>query len=367
MNKKLSTFEAFSILIMLTINTILLDLPKYALEQTGTGSIVNCIYIGSFVFIFLIIFNKLFKNFPTWDILDISNFLGGKLLRTLIGLLFLFILFISICNSLAQVSVMLKTVYFEKSPMLYILLFFIFGILICNLNGFSAVKNSICFYLPIAILTLLFVFKSRINGFSLLKMTPILGYSYESTFFNGFSNIFIFTNILTMYFLLPFLENFKNFKKITIGSFIISWILFLLTMIALLTSYPFDNISADINSIYILTRRTELSAFIQRSDGIFVFTCILAFLSYLSFVLYLITHIIKKIFNLENEKRITYSVIPFILGLTYFFTLNNFYKFNGTNIFKYAFILTVFIICFFILIFSSIKKNSTHSNFKNKK
>mgnify|MGYP003318887195 CR=1 FL=1 len=47
---------------------------------------------------------------------------------------------------------MLKTVYFEKSPMLYILLFFIFGILICNLNGFSAVKNSICFYLPIAIL-----------------------------------------------------------------------------------------------------------------------------------------------------------------------------------------------------------------------
>ena len=88
MNKKLSTFEAFSILIMLTINTILLDLPKYALEQTGTGSIVNCIYIGCFVFIFLIIFNKLFKNFPTWDILDISNFLGGKFLRFLVGSIF---------------------------------------------------------------------------------------------------------------------------------------------------------------------------------------------------------------------------------------------------------------------------------------
>lgn len=356
MNKKLSTFEAISILIMLTINAILLDLPKYALEKTGTGSIVNCIFVGIFVLLFLLIFNKLFKNFPTWDILDISNYLGGKVLKNLVSLLFLFILFISICNSLAQVSVMLKTVYFEKSPMLFILLFFIIGILFCNLKGFGAVKNSICFYLPIAILTLFIVLKSRINGFSLLKTAPIFGYNFETTFISGFSNIFIFTNILMMYFLLPFLENNKNFKKITIWSFIISWILFILTFLALLTSYPFDNISADLNSIYILTRRIELTAFIQRSDGIFVFTCILAFLAYLSLTLYLITHIIKKMFNFENEKLVSYSIIPLILGLTYLFTLNNFYRFDGTRMFQYTFILTVFIISFFILIFSTIKK-----------
>lgn len=356
MNQKLSSFEAFSMLIMLTINAILLDLPKYALEKTGTGSIANCIFIGFFILIFILFFNKLFKNFPTWDILDISNYLGGKVLKTLVGLLFLFILFISICNSLAQVSVMLKTVYFEKSPMLFILLFFIIGILFCNLKGFGAVKSSICFYLPITLLTLFIVLKSKINGFSLLKITPIFGYDLKTTFISGFSNIFIFTNILMMYFLLPFLENNKNFKKITLWSFIISWIFFIFTFLALLTSYPFDNISADLNSIYILTRRIELTAFIQRSDGIFVFTCILAFLSYLSLTLYLITHIIKKIFNFESEKTISYSVIPLILGLTYLFTINNFYRFDGTSFFQYTFILTVFIISLFILIFSTIKK-----------
>ncbi len=356
MNKKLSSLEAFGILIIISINTILLDLPKYVVEKTGTGSIVNCIFVGIFVLLFLLLINKLFKNFPTWDILDISNYLGGKVLKTLVGFLFVFILFIGICNSLSQVSVMLKTVYFEKSPLLFVMAFFIIGMLFCNLKGFGAVKNSISFYLPIAILSILIILKSKLNGFTLLKITPIFGYSFENTFLSGLSNVFIFTNILVIYFLLPFLENNRNFKKITIAGFVTSWILFILTMASLLSSYPFDNIGSDLNSIYILTRRIELTEFLQRTDGIFVFTCILAFQAYLSFTLYLITHIIKKIFNLENEKLVSYSIISLILGISYFFSSNNFYKFDGINIFKYSFILTIFIISFFILIFSTIKK-----------
>lgn len=40
MNKKLSTIESILLLLMITINTILLNLPKMILNNTGT----RCIY-----------------------------------------------------------------------------------------------------------------------------------------------------------------------------------------------------------------------------------------------------------------------------------------------------------------------------------
>lgn len=317
---------------------------------------MNLIFIGILAFIFIIIINKFFTTFPSWDILDISNYLGGKLLKTLMGLLFISILLLGICISLAHVSVLLKTVYFIESPMLFIILFFIIGILICNILGFGAIKNSICFYFPLTLITLFVVLKSKIDLFSLLKITPILGNNIQDTFFNSISNIFIFTNIFLLFFIPSYLDNNKKLKKITIWSFFISWILYILSVIALLTAYPLDNIPSDLNSIYIMTKRIELTEFIQRSDGLFVFIWLQAFFSYISLMLYLITAILKKIFNLENEKVISYSIISLILGMSYFFITSNFYKFEGVGILKYLFILTIFVISFFVLIFSVIKK-----------
>ena len=53
----------------------------------GTASILNCLYILALVLIFTILIIKLFKNFLGLDIIDISEYLGGKFLKILIGIL----------------------------------------------------------------------------------------------------------------------------------------------------------------------------------------------------------------------------------------------------------------------------------------
>lgn len=361
MNKKISGLEAFCILFMFSINGILLNAPKILISSSSTGAFLNSIIIGILGLIFLIILTNLLKNFPTSDILDISNYLGGKLLKIIIGILFIIILTIIICLYIAQFVVLLKTVYFHNSPLIFILLFFILGILFCNLNGFGAVKKSICFYFPISILTLTIVVTYNLSDFSLLKITPFFGNSFESTVISGSGNIFIFTNFITLYFLLPFLDSNKNLKKISILSFVISWIMLILIITSILSFYPFNNSILDINSIYTLTRRIELSNFLQRMDGLFVIIALLSCLSYISFLFYLITLILKKLIHAENEKMLIYPTIPFIIGITYLMITSNYYKTNGTGLYQKLFNITIYLLSLLIVFLSAIKKKLTTS------
>lgn len=357
MNKKISELEAFFIMVMFSINSLILNTPKVIIEQTKTGAFVHSIYIGFIAFAFLIITNKLFKYFPTLDILDIANFLGGKILKNIIGTIFIILFALIICIFIAQFIVLLKTVYFKSSPLLFILLFFILCIFFSNLNGFSSIKQSICFYFPITLITLCIIFINNISNFTFIKTTPILGESFDNTFIKNLSNLFVFSNLIPIYFLQPFLTNNKNFGKIAIYSFILSWILLVLTITVLLSIYPFDNTILDSNPLYSLTRRIKLSQFIERADGLFATIALLSCFSYISFLTYLITNIIKKIFVFENEKNITYTITPYIIGITYFIITTNIYK--ESDIYKTIFNFAIYIFSLGILFFGALKKKLT--------
>ena len=215
------------------------------------------------------------------------------------------------------------------------------------MNGFSSIKQSICFYFPISLITLCIIFTNNISDSSLIKIAPILGESLENTFTQNISNIFVFSNLIPIFFLQPFLNTSKNFGKITIYSFILSWILLVLSITILLSLYPFDNTILDLNPLYSLTRRIKLSQFIERADGLFATIALFSCFSYISFLAYLINHTIKKIFIFENEKNIIYSIIPYIIGITYFMITSNIYKekyfqFHNLYFFSWDFIFWCF-------------------------
>ena len=84
---KLGNFEAICLILVLFVNHLVLNLPQMILDNSGTASVLNCIYILALVLIFAMLVIKLFKNFIGLDIIDISEYLGGKFLKILIGLL----------------------------------------------------------------------------------------------------------------------------------------------------------------------------------------------------------------------------------------------------------------------------------------
>jgi spore germination protein (amino acid permease) len=361
-NNCLNKVEIISIILMIMINKLILNVPYYIVNLTGNGSIINIVYIGIIDFIFLLIIIKLFNNFENADILDISEILGGKILKTIIGIaciiLFLLVSFIT----LLDFSNVLHKIYFSDFSIIYILLFFIVGILVANLVGLKPIARTTTFVIPFAILSILITFFAVLKDLKLDTITPIFGESYYNTFVVGASNSFAMYMLIYIYFIKPLLKNPKDFKKISIISYIISLIILLLTVISMLTLFNSGSGNAPINSLFLLSRQIQLGTFVQRVDALFVLFWILSIFSYLSFVIFLINRIIKKLTNISNEKMISYSTCSILFGLSLIPLNIAQVTFIENIIYRYVILGFIFGIGLILLIFASIKNKIKKGN-----
>ncbi len=353
---KLEKLEFISLIIIIMINKLILNIPYYIIDLVGSGAIVNIIYIGIIDLIITLIIIKLLDNFGNSDILDISEFLGGKVLKTLIGIISIGLFLIVSFITLVDFSNVLHTIYFQNFPIIYILFLFILGILIVNFVGFKSIIRAISFVVPFAVISVIVAFFAIWKNLNINNLTPILGESYHKTFILGISNTFSMYIIVYLYFIKPFLKDSSNFKKASIISYIISFILLLLTIISMLTLFNTSSKNEPINSLFLLSRQLELGQFIQRIDAIFILLWIFSIFAYLSFVIFLINRIIKKLTNISNEKMLSFPVCSILFGLTIIPINISQIHFIENTLYKYIILGFMFGIGIIILILANFKK-----------
>ena len=282
--------------------------------------------------------------------------MGGKILKIIVALISIVLFFSISFITLLDFSNVLRTIYFSNFNMIYILLFFIIGILIANLSGLKSISHSISFIVPLIILSIFITFFAIWNKFDIKNLTPIFGESYHTTFIKGLSNTFVMNFIIYFYFIKPLLKNPGDFNKISIISYIVSFILLLLTTISMLTLFSAPTGNEPINSLLLLARQIELGNFLQRVDAFFIFLWIFSFFSYLSFVIFIINKIVKKITNVTNEKMISFSTCSILLGLALIPTSISQIHFIENIFYRYFVLIFMFGISLFILLFANIKK-----------
>ena len=355
-NYKLEKVEAVAIVLIVMINKLILNIPYYIVKLVGSGAIINLLYIGFIDFLFLLIIIKLFKNFENADILDVSEYIGGKIFKNLIGILCIGLFFLVAFITLIDFSNVLHTIYFSNFPMAYILYFFILGVLIANLIGLKGISKAACFIIPFAILSVIITFFTSFENLDIKDLTPLFGKSYKETFINGLSNCFAMYILVIYYFLKPLLKDSNSFKKISIASFFISFILLILTIIPMLTLFNTSSSSEPINSLFLLSRQIELGRFLQRVDALFIFLWIFAIFSYLSFIMFLINRIIKKIIPVSNEKMLSYSTCSLLFGLSLIPINISHIHFIEDTLYKYLIIGFAFVLGLIILILANLKK-----------
>ncbi len=355
-NYKLENIEIISIILLVMINKLILNVPYYIVNLTGSGSIVNIIYIGIIDFIFLLVIIKLLNKFGNLDLLDISEFLAGKRLKIITAFLSISLFMLVSFITLIDFSNVLHTIYFSNFDMTFILLVFIIGILIANLIGFKSIVRIATFIIPFAIISVIISFFSVFNSYDLEHLTPILGRNYYTTFGLGLTNTFAMYIIVYYYFLKPLLKNPEDFKKISIISYIISLVILLLTVTSMLTLFNTTTSSEPINSLFLLIRQIELGTFIQRVDSLFILLWILSIFTYLSFVVFIINRILKKILNVSNERMLSFSTCSILFGLTLIPINVSKIHFIENTLYKYIILAFMFGFSFIILILASIKK-----------
>ena len=325
MNLKIGKLEAIFLVLIVMINKILLNIPKEIIKQSGTGSPVNIIFTSILILIITLLICKLFQKFPNEDIIDISKYVGKKPLQIILGTLLLILFTMIITSVIYEFTTLLQIIYFPNTPISLILLIFLGCMGVANKTGFKSIVKANSVIIPIILLSLVVIFAGILKNLNLNRLYPILGQNVKTTFLEGSQNIFAYGGLLYLFFIVPFLKNKQDFKKVALIS------------------------------MYLLTRCIELGKFLQRTDAIFVFLWIISAFSYLSISLMFMSNIFGKLTECKESRNFSYSFLGIFFSIITLFQNQTFFKLLSTTIYKYS-ILGILLLCFIILIIGNIKR-----------
>lgn len=365
-NYKMKKYEAICLILIVMVNKLILNVPYYLINSVGTGAIINLIYVGVIGFIFVLCLNYLFQKFPNSDIIDISEYLGGKFLKVMMGIIFIAFFFLVSYITLTDFANMIKTIYFDKSPLVFVLLIFMIGIIVANFVGFKSIVRTICLVVPFTLASIILALFAVYNEFALDKFSPFFGYNMRTTFLNGTLNIFALYIVTYYYFLMPLLKDSFTFKKVTIISYIISWLLLFLTVVSILTIFPITNDTEPLNSLYLLSRRIQLGDFLQSLDALFILLWLISIFCYLSICIFMINRVFKKLTNIADEKMITLSTTSVFFGLCLIPFNIAISRFMENIVYRYLIIGLIFIGCFILLLLANLKFKFKKGSYQNK-
>lgn len=353
--QKLGKWEAIILILSIVINHIILGLPRGIVEEHYSSSILNVIYISIIALIIIYLITKLFERFPGLDIIDIANFLGGKVLK--IGIAVLFLLYLVFISSivLRSFSEGLRLVFFPRTSLAIIMILFLIGIVIMNKLNIIAIARTNLFFTILVSISMILIFLGNWENLTWQKISPILGNGFYTTFFSGLSNLFAFGGISFIYLLPPYLKNQTDFKKVAFTSVGLSAFFLLISVATLLFIFPPTVISQQIFPIYLASRFIDFSRFFQRLDAFFLLMWLLSIICYLAIVLNFSTNIFKRITKLKQSKWVTslFAMLMFGIGLI----PENMQQitFIENVIYRYIILILVFGICLIVLILANIK------------
>lgn len=215
---KITAKEAIMIVLTVFVSHTIVSLPQNLLSNTKSSTIINLIYVGIIIILFVYIIFRLFRNFGSLDIIDISEYLGGKVFKNIVGAIFISYFVISTSSLLREFCEGIRIAFFPMTNVIFIIFPFIIAVIINNHLSLGSTAKTISIILPIVFVSIVFLFIANFGHFSFERIFPILGKGFVDTFITGIGNITAFGGISCLYFLPPYLKEPKQFKKICLGS-----------------------------------------------------------------------------------------------------------------------------------------------------
>lgn len=355
-NEKLNTIEATFLVVIITLTHIILNLSNSILKSTGSSAIINVLYCSFLTLVFFFILNKLFKPFPSKDIIDVSEYVGGKPLKFITNLIYsVYLIFVS-GTLILNFSELLRLIYFQNAWTPLIILIFIMSAIIVNKLGFKNIVKVNTLIIFVVLVTVVIIFGASLDKVEFQRVFPVLGYGFKETFVTGALNIFSFGGLILLYLIRPNLKEQKKYKTVGIASILLSSVYLLLSVASLLFLFPFLTTGTETLSVYMSTRAIEFGKFFERADALFILVWIFTFLSYLSIIISYITKMNKKVFNVKNSSPIIYIVALIIFIVTLIPKDSSQIIFLETTVYKYAALAVVFVYSFLILLIGYIKR-----------
>lgn len=356
---KIGLLQGVSVIITVMISHIILNMPNHLISNTGPSTILNLVYVFIISVIIFYLASKVFEKFPNKDFIDICEYAGGKWLKNIFSIA-ICVYFLTISGFVIRTfAESLVLIYFPNIDLEIIVLAFVVITVIMNLLGFKAITRVTLMTFPIILVSMVIIFISSFSDFIPQRALPILGYGAYDTFVSGLGNIFAFSSMFITPFLIPYMGSGKNFKKAGGIALLIYFIYLILGVIALLFLIPSITEINNTLSIYILSRRIQLSSFIRRIDAIFILIWIMSIFNYLAITMHFSLTTFKKLTNTKHKNGMVFcfASILYIISLIPQ-NVSDVNDFGGT-IYKYASIIFVFVLSMIILGVAYFKKRKS--------
>lgn len=353
---KIGTFEAITLILSFVVAHTVLSLPKALVDTTKSSTLLNILFITVFTVAFVYIICRILKKFPGMDILDISEYIGGKILKKIIGFVFIFSFIISASIFLRNFAECLEIVYYPSTDIIFIILFFITSVSIVAKLSLNASLKANLIIVPIVLISILFLFLANIRSFSIQRIYPLLGNGLYETFISGITNIYAFSGIVLIYFLPPLLKEPSKLLKISIAGTIISSIYLLFVVSLILFMFPVFVELDEVLPLYTIATYVEFGSFFQRLESVFLLIWLIAFVCYLSIIINLSLFTFKKITGIKDIKPMIYPFAFISLGIALLPKNYAIPKVYETKIYPYIMIGIVFILSFTLLLIAYFKR-----------
>lgn len=354
-NQKLENSEAIAFFVILSINGILLSVSQFLVQKCASSSLINALYVTIICLFITFIFCMLYKPFVGKDLLSISQFLGGKVLKFIVGISFICYFFCRVSIFLRKISSCLQIVYYPMTSIIFIIaLFCITAGIITNLKNNSIFKSAILL-MPILFATIIFVFIGNCKNFDFNNIYPILGNGIDATFFSGVTNVFAFCGLAYIFFIPSKLKHPEKFTKISLISIVLCGIFLIFAVACILLLFNNAMINSELLPLYVSVRRIEFGTFFQRLDAVFLSLYVLCFICVLSFNTFIITDIFKGIANLSNSKPLIAPCLLIMFGFALLIRQNSTLIFLESVFSKTLFIILAIFSLFIILVAANIK------------
>ncbi len=353
--------EAISLAVSSSLGITVLVSSQIIASECMSSSLINTGYISLIAIIITVLICLLYKRFIGISFLAITEYLGGKVLKFFVGIIFFIYFLFTASIVLCKTVNCLQIVYYPMTNISYtVLLFVISTCIACNLknNGFLRATFII---VPIAFIAIFLIFVGNLKNFNYQNIFPILGNGVNATFFSGATHLFTFGSLAYILFLPQHLKRPEKFMTISIITTALSSILLTLIVATIILMFNKNVTSGQLFPLYISVRYIEFGTFFQRLDSAFLLILNIAICSFLGIYGNLCLDILKEITGITDARPISFPFVLLLYATTVY--MDSFFELEiiQNAIFKTIFF-TILGIEFLILILSNFKKNFSKHN-----
>lgn len=312
MNKNfiLERKELTATFINIIVVKMLFTYPRFMVINSGNAAWLEMVYVSLISFGLYKLIDFLNKKTEQQNIFMLSEKVGGKAFRILVGSLIIFVLLVNLSVNIRIFSECIRTVLLPNTPTTMVMLFFIVAISVGAYMGIYSICRIHALFVPIAAIVMLGFLVMLIPDINLNNFFPLIGTGTYNVFIKGLRSISIFADVMCIYILAPFCKNKRDTKRSVNYAFLIGGISASLMLLLYCLVYPYPISREFVIPIYQLARIVNVGQYFQRFEAFFEFTWSIAMMLYASFSLFVICYAISETFNTKYYRE---TILPVVL------------------------------------------------------